>query len=1191
MRKKFITMITVCITATLLLSVTANAYFFTGTCGENLEYGLDIDNLQIDIWGSGDMQNFGSGSNIAMSDRWGGVPSSIKKVDIDEGVTSIGKYAFAFCSLLSDVKLPNTLISIGESAFSYCENLEKIEIPEGTREIGAGAFLQSGVKDIAVPSTATKIDFSAFDTKGHLNIHISDIAAWCNIETSVGFFHGEETTDLYIENKPATNVIIPNGTKRINYHAFYDFSNVKSVTVPKSVTYIDVYAFNKNTMLNVYENSYAHKYAVQNSIPYNIMSYPNTNGNSITISNSQKNNDTVSFTAELSSKEEIQGTIFAAVYDTNGALTNIKSYPAAANNDISITKKDNDYTAKIFWWFDTESMYPMADCAEIKLDEVEKTYSINKDYDNTRGSVTVTENGQEITTAAEGKQITIETSPKSGYGVLSTTVTDTSGNIIEIKNNTFTMPKGDVNITVTFVGTRDSGTFGINNNLTWLLDDNGTLTISGSGQMQDFTSSNIPWNKYNSDIKIIVIKNGVTRISKNAFADCSKMKRVLIDKSVTEIEAAAFKNCSDLSTVEYSGGQSDWEEIYIGAENEQLKNANFIYNSSLSDTAQTDLDYLKYSKNEDNTITITNCLADAVKINIPKEIGGLPVKTIGENAFSGCGGLTSVTIPDSITSIEDYAFSSCPLTNIIISDSVTNLGIGVFSGCSDIKTAVIGNGVTNISELTFSGCGGLTSITIPDGVTAIGGQAFYDCGGLADIKIGNSVTNIGDSAFSGCSSLTNITIPNSVTNIGAGAFSECSGLKDVYISDMAAWCNIEFGNASSNPMYYANKLYVNNKLLTNLEMPDSVTSIRDYTFYNCSCLTSVTIPNSVENIGNASFYNCSGLTSVTIPDSVTSIGRSTFYGCSGLTNITIGNSLTSIDENAFQNCSNLDSVYLSDLAGYLNIEFGNEYSNPMYYANKLYLNNKRVAGDLIIPDGVTKIPVCAFDGCDSLTSITIPDSVTSISNRAFEGCSGITSIAVPENVTSIGKDAFNGCDSLTRVTIPDSVTSIGEKAFYGCNSLEEITLPFIGKGKNASGYEQVFGYIFGFTVAYDSVNKLPSNTTCQYDERVALGGTTPWTLEYHQAYYGYYIPSSLQKVTITSAEQIPYSAFYNCNKLTSITIPDSVTNIYDDAFYNCSGLTTVYYCGSKEEWNKISIGENNGYLIHAKKFVFNYVVK
>lgn len=864
--------------------------------------------------------------------------------------------------------------------------------------------------------------------------------------------------------KSGESITIPSQIPTRKYYDFLGWSTSKTAQTA-AYTSGDNIRITSNTTL----------YAVWQKIPM-----PDTTGNKLTISNAQINGNTVSFTAELSSGEEVQGVILVVAYDISGTLVDVKKYSAAASMNISFEKKDNYDTAKIFWWFDTDSMYPMANSESLKLDEAQRTYSITKEYDSDCGSVTITANGKEIETAAEGEQITIKTFPNNGYGALYPTVTDASGNTIKITNNTFTMPKDNVKVAVTFVGIKDNGIFGTNNNLNWLFDNNGTLTINGSGQMQDFTTDNMPWNKYKADIKIVVIGGGVTRISKNAFADCSKMKRVLIDKSITEIEAAAFKNCADLSTVEYSGSQSDWEEIYIGADNEQLKNANFIFNSSLSDTAQTDLDYLKYTKNEDNTITITNCLPDAVKINISKEIDGLPVTTIGENAFSGCGGLTSVTIPDSVTSIEDYAFSSCPLTSVIIPNSVTNLGIGVFSGCSDIKTAVIGNGVTNISELTFSGCSGMVDVVIPDSVTAIGGQSFYDCGSLTKITIPDNVTSIDDSAFSGCSGLTSVTIPDSVTIIGDSAFKECSGL-------------------------------------TSVEIPDSVTIIDDSTFSGCS-----------------------GLTSVTIPDSVTSIGIA-----------------------AFEKCDNLDSIYITDLAAYLNIEFGNEYSNPMCYANKLYINNKRIRS-VEIPDGVTKIPACAFCGCDGVTNITIPDSVTSIGDRAFEGCSSITSIAVPDNVISIGKGAFNGCNALT-----------------------EITLPFVGKSKTASKfYEKVFGYIFGYTVAYNSVNKLPSNTTYQYDEQVKVA-VTATTLEYRQAYYGYYIPSSLQKVTITSAEQISYHAFYNCNKLTSITIPNSITSIGNYAFYKCSDLLTVYYQGRKNDWDKMS--ENNYY--YYVNIVYNYVAE
>ena len=222
---------------------------------------------------------------------------------------------------------------------------------------------------------------------------------------------------------------------------------------------------------------------------------------------------------------------------------------------------------------------------------------------------------------------------------------------------------------------------------------------------------------------------------------------------------------------------------------------------------------------------------------------------LGNYVFYDCSGLTSLTIPSSVTSIGGRAFKGCSgLTSLTIPSSVTKIGYYAFKGCSGLTSLTIPSSVISISDYAFSGCSGLTNLTIPSSVISIGRGVFSNCSGLTSLTIPSGVTSIGYHAFEGCSGLTSLTIPSSVTSIGYGAFKGCSGL-------------------------------------TSLTIPSGVTSIDDWVFYGCSGLTSLTIPSSVTSIGGYAFEGCSGLTSLTIPSGVTSIGKCAFEGCSGLTSI------------------------------------------------------------------------------------------------------------------------------------------------------------------------------------------------------------------------------------------------------------------------------------------------------------------
>lgn len=255
----------------------------------------------------------------------------------------------------------------------------------------------------------------------------------------------------------------------------------------------------------------------------------------------------------------------------------------------------------------------------------------------------------------------------------------------------------------------------------------------------------------------------------------------------------------------------------------------------------------------DNTNSIENMWLDGVLLETPvteytfNEIGEHKVyytfigNEIGYGEFWGCSSLTSIVIGNGITSIGYNTFQNCTnLTNIIIPDSIVK-----------------------IENFSFYGCSKLTEIIIPNNVISIGYDVFRDCNSLANVIIGNSVTSIGSQAFYGCSNLMKIVIPKSLLTIDSSAFYQaCSKLTEVYISDIVAWCNINFITYDSNPLFRGNNLYLNNELVTNLVIPNDVTSIKNYTFNACTSITSAVIPDSVTSIGDKGFYNCRNLASV-----------------------------------------------------------------------------------------------------------------------------------------------------------------------------------------------------------------------------------------------------------------------------------------------------------------------------------------
>ena len=392
---------------------------------------------------------------------------------------------------------------------------------------------------------------------------------------------------------------------------------------------------------------------------------------------------------------------------------------------------------------------------------------------------------------------------------------------------------------------------------------------------------------------------------------------------------------------------------------------------------------------------LTGYEGTAAEIVIPNS-----VTSIGRSAFSGCSSLKKVTIPGSVTSIEDFAFSGCQsLTDIDVLSE--NNFYASMDGCVYTKDG---------TELLICPQG-KTEVDIPEGVTSIGYRAFAYCSSLEKVTLSKSITSIGDMAFEYCSSLTDI---------------EVSSENDVYVSVDGCVYTKDLTEIVVCP---GGK--------TEVDIPGSVTSIRDYAFCYCTSLTEVMIPESVTSIGNDAFRECTSLTEVVIPESVTSIGSDAFFR----------------------------TIWLSN----------KQKENPLVIVNHILIDGNTCSGAVEIPDGVTSIGRRAFWYC-TLTEVTIPESVTSIGEMAFYGSKSLTEVTIPGSVTSMGifafgycngleevtvlegatciwDSAFCGCSNLEKVTIPNSVTSIGEMAFRECSSLEKVVIP---EGVTSIGYEAFF---------------------------------------------------------------------------------------------------------------------------------------
>ena len=770
-----------------------------------------------------------------------------------------------------------------------------------------------------------------------------------------------------------------------------------------------------------------------------------------------------------------------------------------------------------------------------------------------------------------------------------------------------------------------SGTCG--DNVTWSFDEETyTLIISGTGNMYDYKSNNRPWIDYENAINKIVVEDGVTSISDYAFYNytwvtdvdlpdtlvkignyalygCS-MTTINLADTLTTIGQYAFKNCDDLTDVVIPEGVTE------------IPTEAFSYNDQL------------------------------VRLSLPSTL-----TTIYDFAFNGCSSLENIDIPDGVTSICGYAFVGCNSLKIVeIPGSVETISQSAFFACKGLEEVILHEGLKAIESGAFESCDklvkinfpstlktlgsnvfrktGFTTITIPTSITSFGAQIFAQCPNLTDVTFEDGVKFIAKEMFYNCSALKNVNIPSTVTTVRDNAFDSCSALENVYFSGtIGNWLKINFRDyAKSQPLYYAENLYFNNELVTEVIIPDNVTTINTYAFYNYDMLTSVKIPSTVKTINKSAFANCSGLTDLTIKEGILTLDSFVFSNCDALTGVTIPSSIKNIGTNVFEYCDALTKVVFAEGCTTTGVK-------TFYSCSALK--------EVVLPTSMNSISTTAFEYCNALTSIivdnenqqyssedgvlfnknkttlilypigkpetsyTIPDGVTTLQKYAFEN-SILKSVVVPTSMSQIYGYAFCECDNFTDIYYK------GTKSQWDAITKDDYYDEYLGEaiihcGYPAGDYEYTVISETDRTIRIDKYNLYDSSTELVIPS--VIDGYTvieigPSVFEGRTQFTNIVIPDSVTKIY--------ERAFYNCTGLKKIEIPNSVTEISADAFYGCanlekvllndcikkidiaafnkcSSLNDVYYIGNEAQWNSITIDADNEPLISSTKH-FEYTV-
>ncbi len=1067
------------------------------------------------------------------------IPASVTYEGKTYPVTGIGNYTFCFCYDLISITIPESVTSIvGYNVFTRCSSLEEIIVSVDNPAYSSleGVLYNKNQTEllkcpdsrlsITIPNSVTRIGDCAFSFCYELTSIIIP-----NSVTSIGYSAFSNCTGL-------TAITLPESLTSTGEGVFARCSGLTTIKLPESLTSIGSGAFSGCEGLTTI------------TIPESVTSigsgaFANCTGlTSITIPELVMSVDYGAF-ANCTSLTSV---IWNARACSNGSYLFLSSWGDIVNNDTKITT---------FTFGNEVEQIPSGLCSELKgltsITIPESVTSIGGGaFSGCTGLTSVTWNARAcssggslfndskstITTFTFGDQVEqIPDSLCEGLSGLTTITLPES--LTSIGESAFEGCTGLTTITLpeslTSIG---NSAFEECSGLT-------TITLPES-----LTSIGDLAFRLCSGLTAITLPESLTSIGSGAFWSCTGLTSITIPESLTSIGYGAFTNCTSLTSV-------TWNARVCSS------NGSYLFLNSWGDFVNNDTKITTFTfgnKVEQIPSGLCSELKGLTSITIPES-----VTSIVRGTFAGCTSLTSVAWNARACSSGGSLFndSKSTITTFTFGDQVEQIPDSLCEGLSGLTTITLPESLTSIGESAFEGCTGLTTITLPESLTSIGNSAFEECSGLTTITLPESLTSIGDLAFRLCSGLTAITLPESLTSIGSGAFWSCTGLTSITIPESLT--SIGYG------------AFTNCTSLTSVTWNARVCSSNgSYLFLNSwgdfvnndTKITTFTFGNKVEQIPSGLCSELKGLTSITIPESVTSIVRGTFAGCT---------SLTSVAWNA-RACSSGGSIFSSN-STITTFTFG---------------------------DQVEQIPDSLCEGLSGLTTITLPESVTSIGLRAFDNCSGLesiiwnaracSSISIPfgsdntrittftfgDQVEQIPDSLCQGMSGLTTITIPESVTSIGLRAFDNCSGLESIiwnaracssiSIPFGSDNTRITTFtfgdqvEQIPDYLCQSMSGLTSIT-LPESLTSIGDCAFLLcSGLTSITFPESLTSIGDYAFSNctnLTSMTIPNmVTSIGHCAFFGCNSLTSITIPDSVISIGDLAFFSCSSLTSMMISAS-----------------------------